>query len=111
MTNERAIPVVGGNDRLVWIAALVLYGVGDTVTTLWGLSTVGVAEAGPIAGVVIDTHGQYALVLLKAAVFPTFYLVWRILRTPGRIAVPLALALVGAVVTAWNLIVITTALY
>ena len=111
MNDDHAIPVVGGNDRLVWIAAIVLYGVGDTVTTLWGLSTIGVAEGGPIAGPVIDAYGRYALLSIKAVVFPAFYLVWRALRTPGRVAVPFALALVGAVVTGWNLVVITTALY
>lgn len=111
MTDEHAIPVLSGNDRLVWIAAILFYGIGDTVTTLLGLSTVGVAEAGPVAGPVIEAYGGYALVSVKATVFPAFYLVWRILRTPGRVAVPFALALVGAVVTVWNVVVITAALY
>jgi hypothetical protein len=33
--------------------------------------------------------------------------VWRSIRTPGRIAVPFALVLVGGTVTVWNLFVIT----
>ena len=111
MNDKHAIPIIGGSDRQMWIAAVVLYGIGDTVTTFWGLSTGGVAEAGPIAGPVIDSYGRYALLAIKALVFPTFYLFWRMLRTPGRIAVPFALALVGGIVTMWNLLVITTALY
>ncbi len=111
MSDEHAIPVVGGHDRKVWIAAIVLYGIGDTVTTFWGLSTGGVAEAGPIAGPVIEAYGRYSLLGIKAVVFPLFYLLWYVLRTPGRIAVPLALTVVGAIVTVWNLFVITTALY
>jgi hypothetical protein len=106
VSDEHAVPVVGGNDRWVWIAALLLYGVGDTVTTLWGLSTGGVAEAGPVARPLIEAYGHSALVGIKAVVFPAFYAVWRLLRTPGRVAVPFALAVVGAVVTGWNLLVI-----
>lgn len=109
MSGERAIPVIGGNDRQVWLAAILLYGIGDTVTTFLGLSAIGVSEAGPIAGPLIDGYGRHALLVLKAVVFASFYVAWRLLRTPGRVAVPFALSLVGAIVTAWNLIVITTA--
>ena len=91
---------------LLWGAALVLYGVGDTLTTLWGLSAPGIAEGGPVAGPLIELYGQHALIAIKAAVFGCFYAVWHTLRTPGRVAVPLALAFVGAVVTTWNLAVV-----
>lgn len=110
MSDERAVPIIGGHDRRIWIAAILLYGVGDTVTTLWGLSTGGVAEAGPVAGLFIETYGHTALVGIKAVIFPIFYAVWRFLRTPGRIAVPFALAFVGGIVTVWNLLVITSTL-
>ncbi|MGM0716838.1 MAG: DUF5658 family protein [Halobacteriota archaeon] len=110
MSQTSAVPWIGGRDRQVWIAAVLLYGIGDTLTTLWGLSTGGVAEAGPIAKPLIETYGRYMLLVIKVAVFPLFYLVWRYLRTPGRIAVPFALALVGGVVTVWNLLVITGAI-
>lgn len=109
MSETDSVPIVGEADRRLWIAAVVLYGVGDTVTTFWGLSTGGVAEAGPIAGPLIEAYGRAALLGIKAAVFLLFYAVWRALRTPGRVAVPLALALVGGVVTAWNLVVIASA--
>jgi hypothetical protein len=101
------VPLLGGRDREVWIAAIILYGIGDTLTTLWGLSTGGVAEAGPVAKPLIEAYGQYMLLVIKAAIFPLFYLVWRSIRTPGRIAVPFALVLVGGTVTVWNLFVIT----
>jgi hypothetical protein len=93
-------------DVLLWSAALVLYGVGDTVTTLWGLSTPGVAEGGPVAGPLIEAYGGIALVGIKIALFAGFVAVWHRLRTPGRVAVPLALICVGAIVTGWNLAVI-----
>lgn len=108
--SEERLPVVGGKSRQLWVAALLLYGLGDTVTTLLGLSTAGVAEAGPIAGPFMESFGPPTLLAIKAAVFLTFYAVWRLLRTPGRVAVPFALVLVGGVVTTWNLIVIASTL-
>lgn len=107
MSNEGTVPILGGTDRLLWVAAILLYGIGDTATTFWGLSTGGVAEVGPIASPLIETYGWGALVGIKVVVFAVFYLVWWLLRTPGRVAVPFALALVGALVTAWNAFVIT----
>lgn len=108
--SDDAVPLLGGNDRLLWIAAIALYGVGDTVTTFWGLSTGGVAEAGPIAKPLIESYGRGALFAIKLVVFPAFYFVWRVLKTPGRVAVPFALALVGGLVTVWNVLVISSAI-
>jgi hypothetical protein len=110
VSDTSAVPIVGGNDRWIWIAALLLYGVGDTVTTFWGLSTGSVAEAGAVAGPLMESYGPYALLVIKLAVFSAFYFVWGLLRTPGRVAVPFALALVGGLVTAWNLLVIGSTL-
>lgn len=110
MSDESAVPFVGGHDRRIWIAAILLYGVGDTVTTFWGLSTGGVTEAGPVAKPLIETYGHVALVGVKVIIFPSFYVIWRFLRTPGRVAVPFALAFVGGIVTLWNLLVIASSL-
>lgn len=110
MSDDRAGPVLAGEDRTLWAVAVLLYGVGDTATTFWGLSTGGVAEAGAVAGPLIEAHGPPALLGIKLLVFATFYLVWQLLRTPGRVAVPFALATVGGVVTAWNLVVIASSL-
>jgi len=106
--SETTVTVLGGRDVQVWVVAILLYGIGDTATTLWGLSVGGVAEAGPVAKPLIEAYGPRALLLVKAVVFGSFYLVWVMLRTPGRIAVPLALALVGGVVTAWNLFLVAS---
>ena len=108
MNETTSVAAAGDWDRYVWIAAVLLYGVGDTATTLWGLESGGIAEAGPIARPLIEAYGPRALIAVKAAVFGSFYLVWIGLRTPGRVAVPLALALVGGVVTAWNLFVVAS---
>lgn len=106
--SETTVTVLGGRDVQVWVVAILLYGIGDTATTLWGLSVGGVAEAGPVAKPLIEAYGPRALLLVKAVVFGSFYFIWVMLRTPGRIAVPLALALVGGVVTAWNLFLVAS---
>lgn len=109
MSEAGIVRWLGNRAALLWAAALLLYGVGDTVATLWGLSTANVAEGGPIAEPALRAYGPLGLIGLKVAVFGGFLLLWRVIRSPGRIALPLALAVVGAVVTAWNLVVISTA--
>jgi hypothetical protein len=104
-----AVEWLGTRTTHLWVAALLLYGVGDTVATLWGLSAPNVAEAGPVAGPLLVAYGPVGLIGLKVVVLGGFYLVWQLVRTPGRVALPLALALTGAVVTGWNLVVIGTA--
>lgn len=96
-------------ERRLWILAFVFYGIGDTVTTLFGLSTGGVAEAGPIAGPALEQFGAGGLLGVKVIIFVIFGTVWAAIDTPGRFAVPLALMVVGALVTAWNALVILTA--
>lgn len=93
----------------MWILAILFYGIGDPATTMIGLSTGGVAEAGPIAAPAIDRFGLAGLWGVKVTLFSIFGLVWAILDTPGRLAVPAALTVVGAATTAWNLLVIATA--
>lgn len=97
------------HERALWILAVLLYGVGDTVSTLIGLSFGNVAEAGPLAAPAISTFGYPGLFGLKVVVFVSFVGVWSVLYTPARVAVPLALATVGGVVTVWNTVVVATA--
>ncbi len=95
------------HERELWLAALLLYGLGDGATTLVGMELAGVAEVGALAAPAIDRFGPLGLVGLKLLLFAVAALLWRVLRTPGRVAVPVALAGVGGVVTTWNLLVIT----
>jgi hypothetical protein len=95
-----------GHERWLWAAALVAYGVGDTVTTMVGVASGKAAEAGPLAGPIVEAFGLGGLIALKIAVLVAFYAIYLLARTPGRVAVPLALALVGGVVTVWNLLVL-----
>lgn len=106
MTDLAVLDWLFDHEPGLWVAAVLLYGVGDTVTTLGGLTTADVTEAGPIAGPVIAAYGPLAFLLVKVGAFVFFYLVWRVLHTPARVAVPLALVVVGGGVTAWNVAVI-----
>ncbi|MFB6154696.1 MAG: DUF5658 family protein [Haloferacaceae archaeon] len=90
----------------LWLAALLLYGVGDGVTTVVGVRSAEVAEAGPIATTLLDGAGLYGFVALKFAFLAASFAVWWALDTPGRVAVPASLAVVGTVVTVWNVHVI-----
>ena len=95
---------------MLWFVAILLYGLGDTATTYVGLSTAGVAEAGPVAGPLMEAYGRRALLAVKVVLFALFFAAWRSLRPPVRAAIPLALVVVGATVTAWNLVVVAGAL-
>lgn len=106
-------PVVALANRVdwLWLLALLFYGVGDTVTTLFGLATGRGTEAGPAVLALVELSGLPTipvLLLLKVAVFVGFFALWRAVSSPGRIAVPLALTVVGVVVTGWNVSVVVS---
>jgi hypothetical protein len=103
---DGALAVLLDHQRAVWLVALLAYGVGDLATTTVGLSLGRVAEAGPLATRTLARWGWPGLVGLKSAVLAGFFLLWYAVRTPGRVAVPLALAVVGVCVTVWNVVVI-----
>lgn len=104
------LPVTPVWERRYWLLAVLFYGVGDTVTTLIGLSLGGVAEAGPIADPAMEAFGAAGLLAIKIVIFAGFGFIWSLLEPPTRVAVPLALAIVGGVVSGWNTVVIVSAL-
>lgn len=91
---------------VLWLLAVLFYGVGDTVTTFAGLRDGTIGEAGPVAARVLGYGGIEGLMLLKLALFVVSFGVWYLARTPGRVAIPLALAVTGALVTSWNAVVL-----
>lgn len=103
---EAGIDLLASRERGLWILAVLGYGVGDLGTTLIGLTTGRGAEAGPVAAELVGGFGLLALLVLKLATFGTFYLSWRLVGPPVRVAVPLAVAIVGVLVTAWNVVVL-----
>ena len=99
---------LAARERLLWVAAVLLYGVGDTVTTAVGLRTQGAREIGPIAGPVLEAAGIVGLVGLKGGFVAACVGLWYLANTPGRVAIPLALSVAGGGVTLWNLTVLAT---
>jgi hypothetical protein len=93
-------------EYVLWIGAILLYGGGDTITTLWGLSREGIAETGPLVGPLIVRYGVSGLFVAKCVSLVAFGLVWYLLWKPTRVAVPVALVVVGGAVTVWNLLTI-----
>lgn len=96
------LTVLRNRQRALWLLAILFYGIGDTVTTRIGWSAEHTAEAGPIALPLIETAGIGGLVALKLVFFGLCYLAWYLVESPGRVAIPLALAVAGIGVTLWN---------
>lgn len=92
--------------RTLWVLTLLFFCVGDVTTTRVGLSIQGVVEAGPLVAPVVRTYGLAGMVGVKAATVGLFYGAARLLPDPHAVGVPLGLALVGVLVTGWNLVVI-----
>lgn len=103
---ETGLAWLAVRERSLWIVVLLCYGLGDLLTTLVGLATGRGAEAGPVAAELVAEFGLPALVALKLTSLATFYLAWRLLPRPVRVAVPIGVAGVGVVVSVWNLFVL-----
>jgi hypothetical protein len=97
------IEQLAGRERVLWVAAVVFYGIGDTVTTAVGLRATGAREVGPIAGPILEATGVAGLVGLKSGFVVACAGVWYLANTPGRVAIPLALTVAGGGVTLWNI--------
>jgi hypothetical protein len=106
-----SLPRVGQSrvDAWLWLVAVLFFGIGDAATTTVGLNTPGVTEGAPVVASHVRRHGVVAIVVLKAATFCGCYLAWRSLPRPHSVGVPLAVAFLGVVVTAWNVAVLAVA--
>lgn len=107
-TGDEFTEAVAAHTPLFWGLSVLLYGIGDTATTTVGIVTGTGKEAGPLAAGALASYGLPGLLGLKLASMLAFYLAWRAARPPGRVAVPLALVVVGAAVTVWNGVVLVT---
>jgi hypothetical protein len=86
----------------LWVLAVLAYGVGDVGTTAIGLGIDGVVEANALLAPAVTAHGLSALVGWKLVAFGLIYAVARIVPRPYSIGCPAGLAIVGTVVTVWN---------
>ena len=98
-------------EREMWLLAIGLFVVGDLVTTILGVVSGQVAEAGPLGAPVIRQYGIYGMVALKLGVVSLSYSAWRLVPHPERSGIPLGLASVGLVVTGWNAAVLVSVIW
>lgn len=94
------------NQLSLWVLAVLFYGIGDGITTVAGFRSDGVGEAGPLALAIVDTAGIGGFLLFKAGFIAFCFVIWSLVRTPGRFAIPFGLAVTGGVVTCWNAFVL-----
>jgi len=93
-------------EQLLWVTAILFFGIGDLVTTSIGIQASHVAETGPLQEPLLRQFGMISVPGLKLAVFAGFFACWRCIPNPHNLGVPLALTTVGTFVTGWNLLVI-----
>lgn len=105
-TTDDPIGRLAGYTPELWAVAVALYGVGDLLTTLFGLYGGRATEAGVVAAALVDGYGIAAVVPLKLGSLVLFYLLWRVAPRPHAVGVPLGLAVLGGALTAWNAFVL-----
>lgn len=88
--------------RWLWLLALLLYVVGDILTTTVGLRYTTLQETGPLPRYLLVEFGAWMLAVLKLGTLGLFVGLWRVVPRPASYGVPIGLALVGCVVTLWN---------
>lgn len=95
-------------ESLLWTFVIVFFGAGDLFTTSLGLLSGGVTETGPVVALVVERFGVFAMVPLKLVTIGLAYVAWRVVSGTRGLAVLLGFAVVGIVVTAWNLRVLVS---
>lgn len=110
VSGDETVGLLDVSTYHLWGLAILFFGLGDVVSTVIGLNGGQLAEVGPLVAPIIEEYGFGALVGLKLGTFIICYGLWRLTPRPHRVGVPLGLAVLGILVTAWNtsLILIVT---
>jgi hypothetical protein len=98
------------SEGQLWLVAVLGFVIGDVVTTSVGLGVAGVSEANPVAVHLFD-HSLLAALAVKLGFVGGYYLLWWYASPPHRKGIPLSLAVLGVVVTIWNVHVIARAVF
>lgn len=108
-TGEAVVAGLRKRRTAWWVAAVVLFGVGDAATTAFGVHTGRAAEASPVVAWLLAGYGPAVMFPMKAVTFGVFWAGWRLTPPPYRIGYPVGLTVVGAVATGWNVAVLALA--
>lgn len=96
-------------DRLLWVAAVTTFVVGDAVTTAYGLGLVGVVESHPVSTMTLASTRFAGMVAAKAVVIGVAAAFFAHADRRFRTAIPTSLAIFGSIVVGVNVAVITVA--
>lgn len=91
---------------VIWGLALLLFGIGDVLTTVVGIGVFGASESAPLAAAAIGGFGLASLVVYKVAFIAVAGGVYYVCPRPYRQGIPIGLVLVGVAVVAWNCVVL-----
>lgn len=97
---QGVVGALARREAALWYAVL-FAAVGDVVTTGVGLHF-GLVEGNPVVSAWIDGYGLWLLALVKGFIVGLGWLVTRPLDHPGRVVVPLGLALPWLLATMSN---------
>jgi len=94
-----------------WVLAVLLYGVGDYVTTVLAVRRADIVEANPaVVALLSDQPGPLGFALLKCGALVVCFLGFlSISASPIAIGVPVGIALLGGIVTVSNTVMIVRA--
>lgn len=109
MTADDERMISASSPQALWSLAVAFFVVGDLATTGIGVASGQIAEVGPLGDPIVDRYGFVGMVALKLVVVGLAYLAWRRVPDPERIGIPVGLLFVGALVTAWNALVLLIA--
>lgn len=87
---------------ILWIVAILTFGVADTALTVYGLSNGLAVEANPLPAFYAETYSAVSLVFLKASFMLSQYIAYRLVPREWRVGIPIGLAGLGVPVTLWN---------
>jgi hypothetical protein len=106
MSGHPVLASLGAHRATLWVLGLLLFGAGDTVTTVVGLQSAHVVELGPLVGPVVAQFGLAGILSLKAAALGVCYTLYRLVPEPHDLGVPIGIVFLGGVVSTWNLSVL-----
>lgn len=93
----------------LWAAAVALYGVGDIVTTDYGLKSDAIHEGNPVAATILGIGGTPGMVLTKVVVLYVAFWAYSNAPEEHRVGIPLGLALLGGAIVLNNYQVVQAA--
>jgi len=91
-----------------WLVAVLLYGVGDYVTTVFAVRRADIVEANPaVIALLSDQPGPIGFALLKSGALVVCFLGFLSISTsPIAVGVPVGIALLGGIVTISNTVML-----